>query len=93
MQADGVTALHLAAAVGRPDSCELLVATASSLLHMRDANGRTALERAAAVGCADITVQKVMRADLNAASGQHILITQYVHERAKVPAVLKQVQR
>jgi ankyrin repeat protein len=92
MQADGVTALHLAAAVGRTDSCELLVAKDSSLLHMRDAMGRTALMRAAAAGCADTTIQKVMRPDLNAASGQHILITQYVHERATIPAVLKQVQ-
>jgi ankyrin repeat protein len=53
MQADGVTALHLAAAVGRTDSCELLVAKGSSLLHMKAANGRTALMRAAAAGCAN----------------------------------------
>eukprot|EP00953_Heterococcus_sp_UTEX-ZZ885_P041012 20945-Heterococcus_DN1.PRE.1 len=58
MQADGVKALHLAAAVGRTDSCELLVAKGSSLLHMKDANGRTALMRAAAAGCADTTIQK-----------------------------------
>jgi ankyrin repeat protein len=49
----GVTALHLAAVAGRTDSCELLLARESSLVHMRDVDGHTALIKAAAFAPVD----------------------------------------
>jgi ankyrin repeat protein len=46
----GSTALHVAALIGLPASCELLLASADSLLEARDASGWTALTQAAAAG-------------------------------------------
>jgi uncharacterized protein len=42
-RANGLTTLHIAAAAGCSDSCKLLLAKASSLLHMKNAQGYTAL--------------------------------------------------
>jgi uncharacterized protein len=49
-RADGITALHYAAAAGRVDSCALLLARESSLMHLRDLKGCTALMQAVAFG-------------------------------------------
>jgi ankyrin repeat protein len=47
---DGRTALHLAATTGRTHNCEVLLATESSLVHTKNAEGCTALMYAASFG-------------------------------------------
>eukprot|EP00953_Heterococcus_sp_UTEX-ZZ885_P021329 11900-Heterococcus_DN1.PRE.1 len=46
----GMTALHQAAAVGRTDSCEVLLRSNSSLVHAEDVDGYTALIHAVRSG-------------------------------------------
>jgi ankyrin repeat protein len=41
--ADGLTALHFAATAGQTDCCEALLARESNLIHMKSADGHTAL--------------------------------------------------
>eukprot|EP00953_Heterococcus_sp_UTEX-ZZ885_P019286 10775-Heterococcus_DN1.PRE.1 len=66
---DACTALHLAVAAGRTDSCELLLASDNSLIHMKDSDGYTVLIKAAMSAAID-TVQLLIRcgADINAVS-------------------------
>jgi ankyrin repeat protein len=67
--ANGLTALHLAATAGRTNSCELLLARDSSLIHVQSAEGYTALMGAVKFGCIK-TVKMLQRhgANLSTAS-------------------------
>eukprot|EP00953_Heterococcus_sp_UTEX-ZZ885_P008302 4987-Heterococcus_DN1.PRE.1 len=49
----GLTALHLAAQLGLPECCELLLKHADTLLEVKDTNGQTALSHAAQSGSVD----------------------------------------
>jgi ankyrin repeat protein len=83
--ADGTTALHPAAAAGRSDSCELLLARAGSLVHTKNVNGCTAIMQAVAFGSLD-TVKILCQygADVNILNAHSVtpLIAACVYKRA-----------
>jgi uncharacterized protein len=81
---NGKTALHRAAAVGRIYSCEVLLAKESSLLHIRDTMGRTALMRAVTAECIDSTSTGVARANLDTVFGTKSMVFEL--KRGGVPA-------
>jgi uncharacterized protein len=89
--ADGTTALHLAAAAGRTDSCELLLARANSLVHIKNVNGCTAIMQAVAFGSLD-TVKILCQygADINILNSHSVtpLIAACVYKRADIVAFL-----
>jgi ankyrin repeat protein len=62
----GMTALHQAAAVGRTDSCEVLLRSNSSLVHAEDVDGYTALMHAVRSGSVEtVMVLQKHGADVN----------------------------
>jgi uncharacterized protein len=85
LAADGTTPLHVAAAAGRVDSCELLLARADGLLHANDNKGCTALMQAAKHGCLDVKLLLQYGADMNAADNKNrtplIMSTLNQHEQ------------
>jgi ankyrin repeat protein len=89
--ADGTTTLHLAAAAGRTDSCELLLARADSLVHARNDDGVTALIYAAVAGRLDVVKLMLQYgADVNTADiiGRTPLISATLHHHAQVALCL-----
>eukprot|EP00953_Heterococcus_sp_UTEX-ZZ885_P041910 21347-Heterococcus_DN1.PRE.1 len=89
--ADGTTALHLAAAAGRSDSCVLLLARAGSLVHIKNVIGCTAIMQAVAFGSLD-TVKILCQygADINILNAHSVtpLIAACVYKRADIVAYL-----
>jgi ankyrin repeat protein len=90
-RSDGITALHQAAAAGRTDGCELLLARESSLVHIRDANGFTALMHAVAYGTLDtVKLFRQHGADLGTVSsyGTTLLMAACLYKRSDMASVL-----
>jgi uncharacterized protein len=85
------TALHVAATVGLPASCEVLLAHTDALLEVRDSEGQTALTHAAANGHLD-TVKLLLRygADIDTVDkkGRTPLFAAGLHQRVNVVAPL-----
>jgi ankyrin repeat protein len=90
-KADGMTALHMAAAAGCTDNCELLLNSDSSLVHVKDVTGHTALMHAVESGSIN-TVNKLHQygADLNTANAQKVtpLMVSCVHNHVDVAVFL-----
>jgi ankyrin repeat protein len=89
--ADGITALHIAAAAECTDNCEVLLAKDIELVHARDEMGRTALVYAVAYGSLD-TVQLLCQYDADMLTEDHygmtLLMTACMHERFDMASFL-----
>jgi ankyrin repeat protein len=85
------TALHKAAAAGRTENCELLMAAESSLIHVKDADGLIALMHAASFGTVD-TVEKLIQFGADRLTVSNIKITPIMAActfgRIDIPALL-----
>jgi ankyrin repeat protein len=89
----GKTALHQAAGAGRADSCALLLAKETSLIHLKDADGITALSCAVISGSSQAVAVIVQHgADVNAVDdcGMTVLKEACMHNQIDVVRYLIQ---
>jgi ankyrin repeat protein len=90
-KADGMTSMHMAAAAGCADNFELLLDSDSSLVHVKDVTGHTALMHVVESESIN-TVKKLHQhgADLNTANSQKVtpLMVRCVHNHVDVTVFL-----